>query len=124
MACRWPCTRINIRPIDPAEPSVEEQLAGVAPTSQFGRALRELGVELIAAHSPQAKGRIERLFHTLQDRLVKEMRVAGIATLAEANRFLPAWLTSTTDALPSSQRTVPTCIGPCQPGSRWEPCSR
>lgn len=76
----------------PAEPTVEEQLAGVKPESQFGRALRELGVELIAAHSPQAKGRIERLFHTLQDRLVKEMRVAGIATLAEANRFLPAWL--------------------------------
>ncbi len=76
----------------PAEPTVEEQLAGVAPASQFGRALRDLGVELIAAHSPQAKGRIERLFHTLQDRLVKEMRMAGIATLAEANRFLPAWL--------------------------------
>ncbi len=76
----------------PAEPSIEEQLAGVAPASQFGRALRELGVELIPAHSPQAKGRIERLFHTLQDRLVKEMRLAGIATLAEANRFLPAWL--------------------------------
>lgn len=76
----------------PAEPTVEEQLTGVAPMSQFGRALRELGVELIPAHSPQAKGRIERLFHTLQDRLVKEMRVAGIATLAEANRFLPAWL--------------------------------
>jgi hypothetical protein len=76
----------------PAEPSVAEQLAGVAPTSQFGRVLRELGVELIAAHSPQAKGRIERLFHTLQDRLVKEMRLAGVATLADANRFLPAWL--------------------------------
>jgi transposase len=77
----------------PAEPTVEEQLAGVAPMSQFGRALRELGVELIPAHSPQAKGRIERLFHTLQDRLVKEMRLAGIVTLAEANQFLPAWLT-------------------------------
>lgn len=76
----------------PAEPTVEEQLAGVAPTSQFGRALRDLGVELIPAHSPQAKGRIERLFHTLQDRLIKEMRLAGIATLAAANRFLPAWL--------------------------------
>ena len=76
----------------PAEPSVAEQLAGVAPTSQFGRALRELGVELIAAHSPLAKGRIERLFHTLQDRLVKEMRLAGITTLADANRFLPTWL--------------------------------
>lgn len=76
----------------PAEPTVEEQLTGVAPTSQFGRALRELGVELIPAHSPQAKGRIERLFHTLQDRLVKEMRLAGIATMTEANRFLPSWL--------------------------------
>ncbi len=76
----------------PAEPTVEEQLTGMAPTSQFGRAVRELGVELIAAHSPQAKGRIERLFHTLQDRLVKEMRLAGIATLTEANRFLPPWL--------------------------------
>ena len=76
----------------PAEPTVEEQLAGVAPMSQFGRALRDLGVELIPAHSPQAKGRIERLFHALQDRLVKEMRLVGIATLAEANRFLPAWL--------------------------------
>jgi hypothetical protein len=76
----------------PAEPTVEEQLAGVKPTSQFGRALGELGVELIPAHSPQAKGRIERLFKTLQDRLIKEMRLAGIATLADANRFLPAWL--------------------------------
>ena len=47
-----------------AKPTVEEQLAGAAPTSQFGRALGELGVELIPAHSPQAKGRIERLFHT------------------------------------------------------------
>lgn len=76
----------------PAEPTVEEQVAGAAPMSQFGRALRDLGVELIPAHSPQAKGRIERLFHTLQDRLVKEMRMAGIATMPEANRFLPAWL--------------------------------
>ena len=75
-----------------APPTVKEQLAGVKPTSQFGRALGDLGVELISAHSPQAKGRIERLFKTLQDRLIKEMRLAGIATLADANRFLPAWL--------------------------------
>lgn len=72
----------------PVEPTIEEQLAGAEPTSQFGRALGELGVELIPAHSPQAKGRIERLFKTFQDRLVKEMRLAGIATIAEANRFL------------------------------------
>jgi hypothetical protein len=48
----------------PAPPTLEEQLAGISPMSQFGRALGELGVELIAAHSPQAKGRIERLFKT------------------------------------------------------------
>ena len=56
--------------------------------TQIGRALAELDIEWIAAHSPQAKGRIERLFGTLQDRLVKEMRLAGIDTLEGANRFL------------------------------------
>lgn len=76
----------------PAEPTVAEQLAGVTPQSQFGRALGELGIELIAAHSPQAKGRVERLFKTFQDRLVKEMRLAAISTLAEANRFLEGYL--------------------------------
>jgi hypothetical protein len=52
------------------------------------RGLRELDIELIRALSPQAKGRVERLFGTLQDRLIKEMRVAGITSMAEANRFL------------------------------------
>jgi hypothetical protein len=60
----------------------------------FGRALRELGIELIRAHSPQAKGRIERSFGTAQDRWVKELRLAGVTTLAGANvvleRLLPA----------------------------------
>jgi len=75
-----------------AEPTVEEQLAGTEPQSQFGRALSELGVELIAAHSPQAKGRVERLFRTFQDRLSKELRRAGVTTLEDANRFLEAYL--------------------------------
>ncbi len=66
----------------------QEQLRGDAARTQFGRALAELGIEWIAAHSPQAKGRIERLFGTLQDRLVKEMRLEQIATLEQANRFL------------------------------------
>ena len=66
----------------------QEQLAGQPALTQFGRALHELGIEWIPAHSPQAKGRIERLFRTLQDRLVKEMRLAGIETLEQANRFL------------------------------------
>ena len=67
---------------------MDEQLVGVKPTSQYGRALAELGVELIPAHSPQAKGRVERLFKTVQDRLVKELRLAGVSTLEAANRFL------------------------------------
>jgi hypothetical protein len=72
----------------PAKPTIEEELAGEEPLSEFERALGELGVEVIHAHSAQAKGRIERLFGTLQDRLVKEMRLRGIKSLAEANRFL------------------------------------
>ena len=77
----------------PKEPNVEEQLEGREKAlTQFGRALEELGVELIAAHSPQAKGRIERLFKTFQDRLVKEMRLAGVKTKEEANRFLEIYL--------------------------------
>jgi Homeodomain-like domain-containing protein len=64
--------------------------------TQLGRALRELGIERIAAHSPQAKGRIERCFGTLQDRLVKALRQAGVKTREAANRyleeiFLPDW---------------------------------
>ena len=75
---------------------ISEQLQGEGARSQFGRALQELGIEWIAAQSPQAKGRIERLFATLQDRLVKEMRLAGIASIQGANHFLeihflPEW---------------------------------
>ncbi len=66
----------------------DEQLRGVPARTQIGRALDELGMEGIVAHSPQAKGRIERAFGTLQDRLVKEMRVARVGTLEEANHFL------------------------------------
>jgi transposase len=69
--------------------SMEDELEGKeAADTQFGRALKELGVSLIWAHSPQAKGRIERLFKTFQDRLVKELRLKGIKTLEDANRFL------------------------------------
>src|SRR6266852_8161131 len=76
--------------------AIPEQLRGEGARSQFGRALSDLGIEWIAAQSPQAKGRMERLFETLQDRLVKELRLAGIDTLEAANhfletRFLPVW---------------------------------
>jgi len=62
------------------------------PLSQFERAMKELGVEVSHAHSPQAKGRIERLFRTFQDRVVKEMRLKGIKTIEEANKFLVSYL--------------------------------
>ena len=75
-----------------AEPTIAEQLAGRKPKSQFERALEELGVTVIHADSPQAKGRVERLFGTFQDRLIKEMRLAKINSLDEANRFLSGYL--------------------------------
>jgi hypothetical protein len=75
-----------------AKPTIEDELNGVGPLSEFERALRELGVEVSHAHSPQAKGRIERLFRTLQDRLVKEMRLRGIRTIEEGNPFLEEYL--------------------------------
>ena len=67
---------------------VAEQLAGQERQTQFGRAMAQLGVELILAHSPQAKGRVERMNGVLQDRLVKALRLAGISDLESANRFL------------------------------------
>jgi len=75
-----------------AKPTIEDELNDREPLSNFERALRELGVEVKHANSPQAKGRIERLFRTLQDRLVKEMRLRGIRTLEEANAFLEEYL--------------------------------
>ena len=56
--------------------------------SQFERCLAELGIEVLHANSPQAKGRVERLFKTLQDRLVRELRLLGIRSVADANAFL------------------------------------
>lgn len=68
--------------------SIDEELRDAMPLSQFTRAMGELGVEMIFANSPQAKGRVERGFRTHQDRLVKELRLAGISDMAAANRFL------------------------------------
>jgi hypothetical protein len=70
------------------QPSIAEQLAGKPPQTQFGRAMAALRIKLILANSPQAKGRVERMNGTLQDRLVKEMRLAGINDIEGANRFL------------------------------------
>jgi len=96
----------------PKKASIAEQLAGKPPRSQFGRLLHELAIQLIPAYSPQAKGRIERLFGTLQDRLVKALRQAGASSLDDADqvlqRFLPGF---------NSRFAVP----PAQPGSSYRP---
>jgi hypothetical protein len=68
--------------------TVEEELRDADPISQFTRAMTELGITVICANSPQAKGRVERGFKTHQDRLVKELRLAGISTMAAGNVFL------------------------------------
>lgn len=74
-------------------PTIEEQLNGKEPLTQLGRLLEELGIESISAHSPQAKGRAERLWGTFQYRLCSELRLVGARTIEEANlvlaRFLP-----------------------------------
>jgi transposase len=92
--------------------SLKEQLAGRRSPTQFGRAMAELGVQLIAAHSPQAKGRVERLWGTLQDRLVSELRLANVSTLEEANVYLAGFL----------QRFNRTFAVPAEePGSAYRP---
>jgi len=68
--------------------SIEDQLKGEYPSTQFARALEELGVKMIYANSPQAKGRIERKFGVFQDRLCSEFRLYNISTLEDANRYL------------------------------------
>jgi hypothetical protein len=70
------------------EPTEAERLAGEAPLTQFGRMCRKLGTRIIPANSPQAKGRVERNHGTQQDRLIKKMRLQGIGTIGEANRYL------------------------------------
>ena len=73
--------------------TVEEQLAGKRQPTQFGRALEQLGVTFIAAHSPQAKGRVERLWGVLQDRLTSELRLAKAADIDSANAVLRKFIT-------------------------------
>jgi hypothetical protein len=71
-------------------PTGEEMRAGRQAETQFGRALRQLGIAYIPAGSPQAKGRVERSFQTDQDRLVKELRLQGISDIPSANAYLEA----------------------------------
>jgi hypothetical protein len=74
--------------VTPREPTIEEQLAGEVPRTEFGRACAKLDIEIISAHSPQAKGRVERKHAVFQDRFVKELRLRGITTIEGANALL------------------------------------
>ena len=74
------------------EATIDEQLLNKRPTTEVGRGLEELGVTLILAHSPQAKGRIERLWNTFQDRLVSELRLAKAKTMEQAQAVLERYL--------------------------------
>jgi len=76
----------------PKEPTIIEQLQNIRHLTQFGRAMKELNVEMIPAYSAPAKGRIEKLWNTLQDRLIVEMRLKGIQTRDEANTSLQEFL--------------------------------
>lgn len=76
----------------PKQATIEDELAGRKPQSQIQRIIEQLGITSIPALSPQAKGRIERLWQTFQDRLRKEMRLAGIASLEQANLFLETFI--------------------------------
>lgn len=89
----------------------DEQGRERAPT-QLGRAFAELGVEMIFAGSPQAKGRIERLWNTFQDRLVAELRLAGITNVAGANAFLPGYL---------ERHNRRFAVAPADPAAAWRP---
>jgi transposase len=74
------------------EPNIEEQLSGQSPKTQVYRALQELGIVYTPAYSPQAKGRVERHFRTMQDRLVSELELAGVSSLQEANQLLAGFI--------------------------------
>ena len=99
----------------PKEPSIDDELAGREPMSQFQHVLAQLGVEGIPAQTPQAKGRIERMWQTLQDRLIKEMRLAGIQNLEQANAFLPAFIL---------RYNAEFAVEPAEPEAAWVPVDR
>jgi hypothetical protein len=87
-----------------------KEAAGGEGVTQFGRALLALNIDIICANSPQAKGRIERAFGTLQDRMVKELRLAGVSSMAAANAWLGSSLPTT--RVSAATRPMPrTCIG-------------
>ena len=107
--------RLNLFQRNDAHWTLAEELQGQQDPTHFGRMLVTLGIGFIQAHSPQAKGRIERLWGTLQDRLTSELRLRGLATLEAGNAFLPAFLA---DFIPRFAQP------PASPLPAWRPAPR
>jgi len=93
-------------------PTLAEQLTGKRSLTQVGRALDEAAISWIGAHSAEAKGRVERLWGTLQDRLVTELRLAGVTTIADANAFLPRFF---------ERHNARFAVPATQPEPAWRP---
>lgn len=101
--------------------TIEQELAGeTVPLSQYGQALKELGIEHILAFTPQAKGRVERLFQTLQDRWVIELRLMGVATLEEANKCLPKLIEKHNQMFAVLPKENESAFIPLEPGQSLE----
>jgi transposase len=99
--------------------NIPNALSGTGLT-QFGRALKELDIELICAHSPQAKGRVERANQTLQDRLTKELRLRGIDTVAAANVYLPEFIADYNQRFAVAPRSAEAAHRPLAKGEDLE----
>jgi transposase len=95
--------------------NIPNALSGTGLT-QFGRALKELDIELICAHSPQAKGRVERANQTLQDRLTKELRLRGISSLETANAYLPEFIAAYNERFAVAPRSAESAHRPLTKG--------
>lgn len=93
-------------------PTLAEQFAGRGSTTQIGQALEAAAIAWVAARSPQAKGRIERLWGTAQDRLLVELRLAGASTREEANAVLPGWI---------DRHNARFAVTPADPEPAWRP---
>ena len=89
--------------------ATRQEAKGGQGMTQFGRALAELNIEILCANSSQAKGRVERANRTLQDRLVKELRLAGVNDVKAGNAFLPASWSASINASPCGRRGLRTC---------------
>jgi hypothetical protein len=95
--------------------TLEEQLAGRQRPTQFGRVLEQLGITFIAAHSAEAKGRIERMWGTLQDRLISEIRLLGLTTSEQVAAYLPTYI---------AEHNARFAVSARETESAWRPAPR